>query len=76
MSNQANNNLIPPHGAYRKLMSYQMAKIVYNATIKFCERFTNKRSRTFYQMLQAAVSSKQHIVEGSMAFATSQKNRA
>lgn len=52
MSDEANNNLIPPHGGYRKLMSYQMAEIVYDATVKFCERFIDKRSRTFDQMVQ------------------------
>ena len=68
-----NNNLIPPHGGYRKLVSYQMAEIVYDATIKFCERFIDKRSRTFDQMVQAARSGKQNIAEGSMASGTSKK---
>ncbi len=68
-----NNNLIPPHGGYRKLMSYQMAEIVYDATVKFCERFIDKRSRTFDQMVQAARSGKQNIVEGSMASGVSKK---
>ncbi len=68
-----NNNLIPPHGGYRKLMSYQMAEIVYDATVKFCERFIDKRSRTYDQMVQAARSSKQNIAEGSMASGTSKK---
>lgn len=67
------NNLIPPHGGYRKLMSYQMTEIVYDATVKFCERFIDKRSRTFDQMVQAARSGKQNIVEGSMASGTSKK---
>jgi hypothetical protein len=35
----ASDNLIPPHGGYRKLISYQMAEIVYDATFKFCARF-------------------------------------
>ncbi len=68
-----NNNLIPPHGGYRKLMSYQMAEIVYDATVKFCERFIDKRSRTYDQMVQAARSGKQNIAEGSMASGTSKK---
>ncbi len=67
------NNLIPPHGGYRKLMSYQMTEIVYDATVKFCERFIDKRSRTFDQMVQAARSGKQNIVEGSMASGTSKE---
>ncbi len=66
-------SLIQPHGGYRKLASYQMAEIVYDATVKFCERFIDKRSRTFDQMVQAARSGKQNIVEGSMASGTSKK---
>lgn len=65
--------LIPPHGGYRKLKSYQMAEIVYDATIKFCARFIDKRSRTHDQMVQAARSGKQNIAEGSMASGTSKK---
>ena len=72
-NNSNNNNLIPPHGGYRKLVAYQMAEIVYDATIKFCEQFIEKRSRTFDQMVQAARSGKQNIAEGSMASGTSKK---
>jgi len=68
-----NNKLIPPHGGYRKLVSYQMAEIVYDATVKFCEQFIDKHSRTFDQMVQAARSGKQNIAEGSMASGTSKK---
>lgn len=66
-------NIIPPHGGYRKLKSYQMAEIVYDATVKFCNRFIDKRSRTHDQMVQAARSGKQNIAEGSMASGTSKK---
>lgn len=66
-------NLIPPHGGYRKLKSYQNAEIVYDATVKFCDRFINRRSRTHDQMVQAARSGKQNIAEGSMASGTSKK---
>ena len=48
--------LIPPHGGYRELKSYQMAEIVYDATVKFCDRFIDRRSRTHDQMVQAARS--------------------
>lgn len=37
---------IPPHGGYKNLLSYRKAEIVYDATISFCERFVDKRSRT------------------------------
>jgi four helix bundle suffix protein len=65
--------LIPPHGGYRELKSYQMAEIIYDATVAFCERFIEKRSRTHDQMVQAARSGKQNIAEGSMASGTSKK---
>ena len=65
--------LIPPHGGYRELKSYQNSEIVYDATVKFCDRFIDRRSRTHDQMVQAARSGKQNIAEGSMASATSKK---
>lgn len=65
--------LIPPHGGYRELKSYQMAEIIYDATVVFCGRFIEKRSRTNDQMVQAARSGKQNIAEGSMASGTSKK---
>lgn len=48
--------LIPPHGGYRNLKSYQTAEIVYDATVVFCNRFVDRRSRTHDQMVQAARS--------------------
>jgi len=65
--------LIPPHGGYRDLQSYQMAEIVFDATAVFCDRFIDRRSRTHDQMVQAARSGKQNIAEGSMASGTSKK---
>lgn len=65
--------IIPPHGGYQKLKSYQMSEIVYDATVKFCNRFIDRRSRTHDQMVQAARSGKQNIAEGSMASGTSKK---
>jgi restriction system protein len=66
-------DLIPPHGGYRKLRSFQTAQLVYDATVVFCNRFVDKRSRTYDQMVQAARSGVQNIAEGSMASATSKK---
>jgi len=65
--------LIAPHGGYRELKSYQNAEIVYDATVRFCDRFIDRRSRTHDQMVQAARSGKQNIAEGSMASGTSKK---
>lgn len=68
-----NHDLIPPHGGYRKLRSFQSAQQVYDATVVFCDRFVDKHSRTYDQMVQAARSGVQNIAEGSMASATSKK---
>ena len=60
-----------PSGGYRKLRSFQVTTIIYDATVAFCERFIDKRSRTVDQMVQAARSGRQNIAEGSRASATS-----
>ena len=65
--------LIPSHGGYRRLRSFQTARLVYDATLIFCNRFIGKYSRTHDQMVQAARSGVQNIAEGSMASATSKK---
>ena len=64
---------IPKHGGYQNLKSYQKAAIVYDATAYFCDRYLNPRDRTHDQMIQAARSGKQNIVEGSMASGVSKK---
>lgn len=66
-------HLIPPHGGYQELQSYKMSEIAYDATVVFCNRFINIRSRTHDQMVQAARSGKQNIAEGCMASGTSKK---
>ena len=65
--------LIPSHGGYRGLRSFQAAQLAYDATVVFCDRFIDQRSRTHDQMVQAARSGVQNIAEGSMASATSKK---
>ncbi len=64
---------IPPHGGYEKLLSFQKARIVYDGTVRFCGRFLDKRDRTVDQMVQAARSGKQNIIEGSQASGTSKE---
>ena len=71
--NQKRPGLIPLHGGYRKLKSFQVSEIVYDGTVIFCDRFVPKRSRTHDQMVQAARSGRQNIGEGSVASATSKK---
>jgi restriction system protein len=69
----AMNKIISPHGGYRELKSFQHAELVYDATVKFCDRFIDRRSRTHDQMVQAARSGRQNIAEGSQASGTSRK---
>jgi four helix bundle suffix protein len=64
---------IPPHGGYANLLSYRKSEIVYDATVYFCGRFLDKRDRTRDQMIQAARSGKQNIIEGSQASGTSKE---
>ena len=65
--------LIPKHGGYRKLKSFQVAQLVYDVTVRFCDKYIDQRSRTHDQMVQAARSGVQNIAEGSVASGTSKK---
>ena len=62
---------IPPHGGYENLLSFQKARIVYDGTVWFCKHYLERRDRTNDQMVQAARSGKQNILEGSQASGTS-----
>ena len=66
--------LIPKHGGYRKLKSFQLGQLIYDITVRFCERYVDRRSRTRDQMVQAARSGVQNIAEGSQASGTSKKS--
>ena len=65
--------LIPRHGGYRKLKSFQVVQLVYDVTVRFCDLYLEKRCRTHDQMVQAARSGVQNIAEGSQASGTSKK---
>lgn len=67
-------SLIPTHGGYRKLKSFQLAQLIYDVTVRFCQRYIDSRSRTRDQMVQAARSGTQNIAEGSQASGTSRKS--
>jgi four helix bundle suffix protein len=69
----ANESLIPKHGGYRKLKSFQVSQLIYDVTVRFCDRYIDKHSRTRDQMVQAARSGVQNIAEGSQASGTSKK---
>jgi four helix bundle suffix protein len=64
---------IPSHGGYQELQSYRRSLVVFQATQKFCRDFFGKFDRTVDQMVQAARSGKQNIIEGSMASGTSKE---
>ncbi|MFZ4778836.1 MAG: four helix bundle suffix domain-containing protein [Terrimicrobiaceae bacterium] len=68
------DGVLLPHGGYKHLRSYAVAEAVYDATVVFCDRFIEKRSRTHDQMVQAARSGVRNISEGSGAAATSRKS--
>ena len=65
--------LMPKHGGYRKLRSFKAAAAAYDATVVFCDRFVDRRSRTHDQMVQAGRSGVRNIEEGSVASGTSKK---
>jgi len=65
--------LIPKHGGYRRLKTFQLAELIYDVTVRFCEKYIDPRSRTVDQMVQAARSGRQNIAEGSVDSATSKK---
>lgn len=72
-ADQSVEPLIPRHGGYRNLKSFQVAELAYDVTVLFCERFIDRRSRTHDQMVQAARSGVQNIAEGSQDSGTSKK---
>ncbi len=67
------SDLIPKHGGYRKLKGFQVSQLIYDVTVRFCDRYIDRFSRTKDQMVQAARSGVQNIAEGSQASATSKK---
>lgn len=75
MNNNPPNNepLLPRTGNYRKLLTYQKAEAIYDITYYFCKNYLQRFDRTIDQMVQAARSGKQNIVEGSAASATSKE---
>lgn len=68
---QGPHKKLRPSGGYRSTASFQTATLIYDATVWFCEKFLDARSRTVDQMVQAARSGRQNIAEGSRASATS-----
>lgn len=67
------NELIPRKGNYKQLLSYQKSEAIFEITYYFCHNFLKRGDRTVDQMIQAARSGKQNIVEGCAASSTSSK---
>jgi four helix bundle suffix protein len=65
--------LIPKHGGYKHTKTWQLADLIYDVTVRFCDKFVDRRSRTHDQMVQAARSGCQNLQEGSVDSATSKK---
>ena len=65
--------LIKPSGNYHKLLSYQKTAVIYEMTYYFCHNFLTYGDRTIDQMIQAARSGKQNIIEGCAASTISAK---
>ena len=73
MSSPTDTDLIPSHGGYKKLVTYKLGNLIYDATAAFCARYLDRKDRTYDQMVQAARSGVANIIEGSEASATSKK---
>lgn len=69
----SDEHFIPKHGGYQNLQSYRRSLVVYQATRAFCKGYFHRFDRTIDQMVQAARSGKQNIIEGSMASGTSKE---
>lgn len=64
---------LPQRGNYRNLIVYQKSECIYDITFFFAHKYLGKGDRTTDQMIQAARSCKQNIIEGSSASTTSKE---
>ena len=72
-SQNTNSDLFFPHGGYKKLITYKLGILIYDATVAFCNQYFSIKNRTHDQMVQAARSGVANIVEGSQVSGTSKK---
>lgn len=70
---EGDDRLIPKHGGYEHTKTWQLADLIYDVTVRFCDKYVDRRSRTHDQMVQAARSGAQNLQEGSMDSAVSKK---
>lgn len=69
-----NESLLPKHGGYKNLLSYQVAELIFDITVLFCEKYVPRCDRTNDQMVQSARSGFQNIAEGSVDSGVSKKS--
>jgi len=67
------DRIIAPRGDYRTLHSFQKAEVIYDLTFRFAHKYLSRGDRTVNQMIQAARSGKQNLLEGSKASITSKE---
>ena len=70
-NNQANKPVLRKQANWEDLYFYQKSVVLYQMTFVFTKRFLQRGDRTIDQMVQAARSGKQNIVEGSADGVTS-----
>lgn len=67
------DDLIPTTANHKDLLSYRKSDVIFQITYYFCNKYLTRGDRTIDQMIQAARSGKQNIVEGCAASSTSSK---
>ena len=66
MNNRTKGQVLKKPTLWKELYFYRKSDAIYQLTVAFCERFLPKHGdRTVDQMVQAARSGKQNIIEGS-----------
>ena len=70
----SDEKIIGKHGGYANTKTFQLAEVIYDVTVLFCDKYVDRFSRTKEQMVQAARSGRQNLAEGSVDSAISQKS--
>ena len=65
--------LFTEHGGYSELKSFQITRLVYDLTVRFCNRYIERRNPLYEQMIFATRSGVQNIAKGNIASASSIK---
>ena len=65
------HSFLPNKGNFRDLIAFQKSECIYDITYYFAKKYLSIGDRTIDQMIQAARSGKQNIVEGCSASTTS-----